>query len=344
MERILKTPPKIQPVSSDSKRPIWSVMIPTYNCCEHLKETLESVLAQDPGPEIMQIEVIDDCSSDGDVEALVKDIGKGRVGFYQQKQNVGHHRNFETCLNRSMGEYVHLLHGDDCVLNGYYKEIEKLFITYPEAGAAFVRNGYIDEWNNISMPEKSLLKSPGILENFLFQIAQGQMLQVVAMVVKRSVYEDLGGFYAVNYCEDWEMWIRIAAHYPVAYSPACLALYRGGQNNAESITSTAMVKGENFINMSKAINLTQRYLPADKRKYIKNMAKKRYSMHIAKASNNIYNYSSKVAFKQAICALKMHQNTRTIYWVMRLYLKHIRHFLAGKRRKMHQLEINALLG
>jgi len=31
------------------------------------------------------------------------------------------------------------------------------------------------------------------------------------MVVKREVYEKLGGFYGVEYGEDWEMWVRIAA-------------------------------------------------------------------------------------------------------------------------------------
>lgn len=341
MERILKTPPHIAPVSTDVKRPLWSVMIPTYNCFQHIRQTIESVLMQDPGPDLMQIEVVDDCSNDGDVEALVKEVGKGRVTFYRQKQNVGHHRNFETCLNHSTGEYVHLLHGDDCVLNGFYTEIEKLFNSNPEAGAAFCKNGYLDEWNNMSIPEKSLKNEPGILRDFLFDIAQGQLLQVVAMVVKRKVYEDLGGFYAVNYCEDWEMWIRIAAHYPVAYTSKCLALYRGGQNNAASITSTAMVKGENFKNMYKAIELAQRYLPQEKRKYIKNVAKKKYSMHIAKASNNIYNYSSKVALKQALCALKMHQNSRTIYWVMRLYFKHLHQLLTGKNNKKHQLQMKA---
>jgi hypothetical protein len=48
-----------------------------------------------------------------------------------------------------------------------------------------------------------------------------------------------------------------------------------------------------------------------------------------------------VAFKQAMCALKMHQNSRTIFWVTRLYFKHLRHLLTGKNKKNHQLEVNA---
>jgi glycosyltransferase involved in cell wall biosynthesis len=52
--------PRVEPRPPDPARPLWSVMIPTYNCADYLRETLASVLAQDPGPEEMQIEVVDD--------------------------------------------------------------------------------------------------------------------------------------------------------------------------------------------------------------------------------------------------------------------------------------------
>ena len=57
------SPPSIAPVPEGVHRPKWSVMIPTFNCANYLRQTLESVLAQDPGPEQMQIEVVDDCST-----------------------------------------------------------------------------------------------------------------------------------------------------------------------------------------------------------------------------------------------------------------------------------------
>ncbi len=63
-------------------------MIPIHNCTEgYLRETLQSVLCQDPGSKTMQIEVIDNCSTIGDPEALVRDIGAGRIDFHRQHEN-----------------------------------------------------------------------------------------------------------------------------------------------------------------------------------------------------------------------------------------------------------------
>lgn len=327
--RIPALPPVIAPVAASEERPLWSVVIPTYNCIAYLRQTLESVLAQDQGPEKMQIEVIDDCSTDGDVEALVMEVGKGRVGFFRQEKNRGSLRNFETCLNRASGHLVHLLHGDDLVLNGFYKEIESLFTLFPAIGAAFTRYTYIDEKGTITPPGKSLRKEPGIIDGFLSQIAQKQMLQAVAMVVRRKVYEHLGGFFAVHYGEDWEMWIRIAAHYKVAYSPACLAVYRGGQGHSASITSSFLKTGQNIRDIKKVIEIVQHYLPEENRKELKRLAKKNFSKHYAQASNRIYYHNPKAAFIQANGALKMNQNIKTIYWVLKLYLLHCRKLIFG---------------
>ena len=73
------------------------------------------MLEQDPGLHEMQIEVVDDASTLDDPETVVREIGKGRVNFFRQSRNVGHTKNFETCLRRARGKVVHLLHGDDYV-------------------------------------------------------------------------------------------------------------------------------------------------------------------------------------------------------------------------------------
>src|SRR5262249_50406733 len=114
-------------------RPTWSVMIPSYNCARFLGEALKSVLVQDPGSAKMQIEVVDDCSSD-DPQRVVSEIGGNRVGFFRQSRNVGHIANFRTCITRARGEIVHLLHGDDVVRPGFYERLEHGFNAGPSIG------------------------------------------------------------------------------------------------------------------------------------------------------------------------------------------------------------------
>lgn len=321
-DRIPQSPPVILPVPAGESRPRWSVMIPVYNCIGYLEETLQGVLAQDPGPEIMQIEVVDDDSTDGDVAGLVSRLGKGRIGYYRQPCNRGSLRNFETCLNRARGEWIHLLHGDDLVLPGFYQEIGGLFSRYPEAGAALTNHIFISEAGTEISYYKALAPDSGLLLNWLPRIASRQSVQPPAIVVKRSVYEHLGGFFAVHFGEDWEMWVRIAAHYPVAYSPGHLAKYRYHTNN---ITSRSFLSGQSVRDIRTAIHIVQQYLPCDQRRHLYKAAKRNYSIYFAGTSHKIYDQleNTRAAFAQAWRAWKMNPNTITTVSILKLAAKYI---------------------
>ena len=52
---------------------------------------------------ISQIEVVDDASTDADVAAVVERVGKGRVKYFRQSNNVGSLLNFKTCIDRAEG-------------------------------------------------------------------------------------------------------------------------------------------------------------------------------------------------------------------------------------------------
>ncbi|TDD99843.1 glycosyltransferase family 2 protein [Flavobacterium cellulosilyticum] len=267
MQRIPTSPPNISPIEDDLHRPLWSVMIPAYNCSQYLSETIQSVLQQDMGIDLMQIEVIDDCSTDSHVEELVRKVGKGRVSYFSQKQNVGSLRNFETCINRSRGKYIHLLHGDDRVKTGYYTTITNLFEKYPTAGAAYCAWNYITSEGDFSHVSRIEAEEEGILENWLYKLAEHPRLQYVTICVKREVYEKLGSFYLVTYGEDWEMWARIAKQYPTAYTPKVLAEYREHKN---SITWQSYRNGQNIKDLAKVTSVIVSYLPKkDQRKMIR---------------------------------------------------------------------------
>ncbi|MGI4022020.1 MAG: glycosyltransferase family 2 protein [Janthinobacterium lividum] len=324
-DRIPDVPPIILPVEDTAEQPLWSVMIPTYNCIAFLEDTLKSVLLQDPGEALMQIEVVDDFSADGDVFELVETIGKGRIKYYKQERNRGSLRNFETCLNRAKGKWIHLLHGDDRIEVGYYQEIESLFIAHPEAGAAFTNFSFIDgRSDKLDISTPILSKKPEVIKDFLSKIAGRQLIQPPAIVVKRSVYEALGSFYAVHYGEDWEMWTRIAAHYPVAYSPKSLAYYRVAYNSG--ISHGSFLTGQNIHDIIKVVDIIQEYIPINKRKKLKEEALVYYAIFCIKVANNLLLTNKDAAFLQAKGAFNMHKNLKTYYWMYRFYLMHFFRF------------------
>jgi hypothetical protein len=251
---------------------------------------------------------------------LVDKIGKGRIQFYQQPENRGSLRNFETCLNRANGHYIHLLHGDDLVKPGFYKEIETLFANHASAGAAMTSYNWVNEFEEESKCNPPIQLQAGIIDNWLYKIASRQMVQPPAVVVKRDVYEKLGSFFAVHYGEDWEMWIRIAAHYPVAYSPACLATYRGGHST--NISSQSVRSGKNIDDLQKVIKVVQPYLPANKRRELKNLALKNFSNSFAKSAYRVYTTkkgAAEEAQQLAKGALRLHINPRTLFWCARYF-------------------------
>ena len=228
---------KLMPIAEEIKRPLWTVIIPTYNCANYLKETLASILAQDPGEASMEIIVIDDHSTKDNPEAIVKEYGKGRVQFIRQEKNVGKVKNYETGLTTSKGIYIHQLHGDDFVYDGFYKEMETLFNESPIAGAAFCRTNYIDSKSRVTGVTGMIQDKEGIVPNMLEKLYTKQYIQTPSMVVKREVYETIGCFdRRLNCMEDWEMWIRIANNYSMATSNKVLAAYRGHNDNATNST------------------------------------------------------------------------------------------------------------
>lgn len=316
----MTTPPPIKPLNSSNDRPLWSVMIPVFNCSDLLPQALQSVLMQSPGEEHMQIEVVDDASTDADVEGLVNELGKGRVNYFRQPKNVGSLKNFETCINRAKGQLVHILHGDDRVRTGYYQKIASLFQTYPQIGAAFCRYTTIDGKGNPLLDHHLEMPQPGILQNWLLKIAQKQRLQFCTITVKRDVYERLGGFYGVHYGEDWEMWVRIAAHYPVAYTPEILAEYRMHSN---SISSQSVVTAQNIQDIRWVINAIQQLIPQEIRKKAKKTASKHYAHYALIIANNLWHQTQnkKITHLQIKEALKLHTDIGMLYIAAKIYTK-----------------------
>lgn len=210
--------PIIPKLQEEEKRPIWSVMIPTYRRPKTLQKTLQSILAQDPGPERMQIQVLENPSEDKPVEELVEEWGLGRVEYLRHEDNLGMVGNWNECINRARGRWVHILHDDDMVAPGYYAALTEFAEQHPDAAMIASRAIGIDEndeWLKILFSPPSMTGS-GIYKNAPTELCQNCWIVCPSAVVKRSVYESIGGFSPSYQCStDWDMWLRIAQTYSI---------------------------------------------------------------------------------------------------------------------------------
>jgi hypothetical protein len=253
-------------------RPFWSVMVPVYNRTTHLEKTLASVLAQDPGPEQMQIEVVDDGSTQCDPEPLVRRIADDRVRFVRQPQHLGLVGNFNSCIERAHGHWVHILHTDDYVLPGFYDRMKNTLAPRNDVGAAFCRPLYVDRDGQRLCEGALESATAGVLPDFIAKIGESQRIVMPAIVVRRSVYEHLGGFLPeLCYTLDWQMWIRIAAHYPIWYEPEPLAACR---LHSGSESSRLMDSGKPVADSRRCVALSRHLLPRDRAEAITREAKK----------------------------------------------------------------------
>ena len=237
--------------------PFWSVAIPTFNPRrDYLEAALRGVLDQDPGPDEMEILVVDDASTTGSIEAWIREIAGDRVTFHREPRNLGLAGIWNRCIERSRGKWIHILHQDDVVLPGFYQALRR---HPPDAGAAFCRwfitdgEGVAGTWGPLERPE------PGLLIDFPALLGTGVHVVCASIAVKRAVYESIGGFRPdLSHALDWEMWMRIAAFYPIHYHPEPLATWRV---HAGATTAGQIRTGVNVRDIGNAIRIWRAYLP-----------------------------------------------------------------------------------
>lgn len=204
--------------------PKVSVVIPAYNAMGYLPETLESVLRQTFTD--LEVLIINDGSSDNIVEwaSSVKD---SRVRLVSQtNQGVSVARN--TGIAQAQGEYIAFLDADDLwEPTKLEKQVSRLDDN-PVVGLVYTWTALID--------------SAGKLTGTVFCYeAQGHVWETILVhdivcngssaMVRRSCFETAGVFDpTLSSAADFDMWTRIAAHYPFAVIKELLVHYRKAAN------------------------------------------------------------------------------------------------------------------
>ena len=220
-----------------SNSPKVSVIIPTYNCARFVGDAVRSVLAQ--SFQDFELVVVDDGSTD-DTEKMLQDYRGGIIYVYQS--NRGLPAALNTGIRVTRGELIAILDADDLWDPDKIKEQVALLDNCPQVGLCYTnftpfgsktdyatgfdeRDGALTRYARRPLgPHSHLITSPSFLEDLLRYQASPKPTTVM---FRRKCLEKVGLFdETLTFCQDTQMWLRMAKYFPFAYVDRCLVQRR----------------------------------------------------------------------------------------------------------------------
>jgi glycosyltransferase involved in cell wall biosynthesis len=203
--------------------PCISVVIPTYNRCEFLKEAIDSVRSQNFAD--FEIIVVDDGSTDK-TRGLLSAYGDQIITVYQENKGVSAARN--AGISIATGTYIAFLDSDDMWLPEKLSCQVDFFVSHPEVvicqtDEIWIRNG-------VRVNPKNRHKKPS---GMIFQPSlQLCLVSPSAVMIQKSLFAKVGLFNeAFPACEDYDLWLRIGLYYPIHLIDRQLVVKRGGHDD-----------------------------------------------------------------------------------------------------------------
>lgn len=218
-----------------------SVILPTYNRCTVLKETVQTIISQSFGD--WELIIWNDGSTD-DTKAVGEELGKldGRIKFVNSEQRQGTCVRFNLCANIAKGEQI-LFTADDMPMDkDYLKNLDEHF----KCSNNSVLMGRVIEYGkeqNVKGTADDLVTVSKYTGNIVskFHYDTGTDVEVPTaygcMLMPKALFLELGGFrnYPHNgFREESDLSIRIRKRgYKLIYTPSAVIFHRhqdtGGQ-------------------------------------------------------------------------------------------------------------------
>lgn len=186
--------------------PKVSVIIPCYNQAHFLPEALASVQAQTF--QDWECIIVNDGSPDNTAEVAREWIARDSRFQYIEKPNGGLSSARNRGLQEATGEYVHFLDSDDYVAPEFYREMVRSLESDPGACLAFTGWSLVDSVRNVLTSDQVV--NPDY--DWYHYMLQRCLCPCHAIVCKKELFDLVGNFdESLRSCEDWDMWLRIAA-------------------------------------------------------------------------------------------------------------------------------------
>jgi glycosyltransferase involved in cell wall biosynthesis len=205
-----------------------SVIIPTYNRRDYLKEALESVFAQSFHE--MEVIVVDDGSTDGTAAAL-RSFGDAVRCVAQPHSGVSSARN--KGIRVAAGEWLAFLDSDDLWLPR--KLAVQLDYIEAHPGIRICQTEEVWIRNGCRLNPRKYHKKPA---GHCFSLLLDRCLvSPSAVMIHRDIFREVGYFdESLPACEDYDLWLRIGCRYPLGLIEEPLIVKRGG--HADQLSST----------------------------------------------------------------------------------------------------------
>lgn len=196
-----------------------SVIIPCYNYSHLVGRAIESVLNQTYRD--LEIIVVDDGSTD-ECREVVEKYRQVRY-IYQVNQGPNAARN-KGIMVASSSEFIAFLDADDEWLPHKLEKQIKVMDTRPLVGLVYSKIYTIEECSGaiIGTSRHHFFHEGHVMEKLFMH----QFVPSPTPLIRRNVFERVGCFdpKAIG-SDDWEMWLRISAHFEFAYVSEPLAKY-----------------------------------------------------------------------------------------------------------------------
>jgi glycosyltransferase involved in cell wall biosynthesis len=229
--------------SLEAAMPKVSVVVPIYNQLPFIRETVDSVLAQDY--ENVELVLSDDGSTDGTREILSEYAERHpeRIKLVVSERNTGIPGAFNRALDAHTGEYVAWLGGDDVMLPGKLSAQVALLQSRPEIDGCCHDADVFDSATGRSYGRFTEIYNGrrGVREGGVELLLDPAYLMLPSTMMLRSSAVGHRRFDTrVRVANDWLFDIVLFRHGRIAGLDQVLARYRRHQRNATSQTTDAL--------------------------------------------------------------------------------------------------------
>jgi len=207
----------------NAQQPLVSILMTAYNREDFIAEAIESVLAS--SYKNFELIVVDDCSQDSSIAIARKyeDLDN-RVKVFINVKNLKDYPNRNKAATYAKGKYIKYLDSDDLIYPWGLEIMVFCMEKYPTTALGLISYNFKDK---SKLP--LLLSSKEAFNQFYFKgslIACGPS----SSIIRRDVFESLGGFSGKPYIGDTELWFRIAAIHSIVALPLDLIWWREHEN------------------------------------------------------------------------------------------------------------------